>query len=259
MNEELLEIIKKFNGFHPDMLYDEIITLNKPRNFNDKEFVKFLVTYTLIMGKSITNPQQIREYWRKAETMERIKVEKINNSLNGISPHWIGMNIPHNTGDSEKGEQVESIKIYLSIDNSSLHRFANLFIISCLEYGYADFDFKINKDESTNRRDNVVIYCNDKNFGQYVKLIQEIIQNNRDIIFNDPHLLGIPCDEHIYCGIDFDNGNISYTDQMCKTIFDALNNGIKPEDIIRIIETFKQKHQVSLIALTDMTSNNIKR
>ena len=50
MNEELLEIIKKFNGFHPDMLYDEIITLNKTSNFNDKEFVKFLVTYTLIMG-----------------------------------------------------------------------------------------------------------------------------------------------------------------------------------------------------------------
>ena len=147
MNEELLKIIKKFNGFHPDMLYDEIIILNKTSNFNDKEFVKFLVTYTLIMGRGITNSQQIRECWKKAETMERIKVEKINNSLNGISPHWIGMNIPHNTDDSDKNEQVESIKIYLSLDNSSLHHFANLFIISALEYGYTDFDFKINKDE----------------------------------------------------------------------------------------------------------------
>jgi len=259
MSKELLDIIKKFNGFHPDMLYDEIITLNKTSNFNDKEFVKFLVTYTLIMGSSITNPQQIREYWRKAETMERIKVEKINNSLNGVSPHWIGMNIPRNTGDSEKSEQVESIKIYLSIDNSSLHCFANLFLIFCLECGYTDFDFKINKDESINRRDNVVIYCNDKNFGQYVKLIQEIIQNNPNIIFNKPHLLGIPCDENIYCGIDFNNGEVSYTDQMSKTIFDALNNGKDHEEIIRIIEKFKEKHRLSLMALADITSNNIKR
>ena len=259
MNEELLEIIKKFNGFHPDMLYDEIITLKKTSNFNDKEFVKFLVAYTLIMGSGITNPQQIREYWEKAEKMERSKVEKLNNSLNNISTHWIGMNIPHNTGDSETSEQVEGIKIYLSIDNNSLHQFANLFLISCLEYGYADFDFKINKEESSNRRDNVVIYSNDKNFGQYVKLIQEIIQNNPNIMFNKPHLLGIACDEHIYCGMDFDNGNISYTDQMCKTIFNALNNGKKPEEIIRIIENFKQKHQLSLMVLADMTSNSIKR
>lgn len=259
MNEELLEIIKKFNGFHPDMLYDEIINLNKISNFNNKEFVKFFVIYSLIKGSGITDLQQIRAYWEKAEKMERSKVEKINNSLNGISKHWIEMNMQQNASNSDVSEQVEEIKIYLSIDNNSLHKFANLFIISCLEYGYTDFDFKINKDESLNRRDNVVIYCNDKNFGQYVKLIQEIIRSNPNIIFNDPHLLGIPCDEHIYCGIDFDNGNVSYTDQLCKTIVEALNNGKKPEDIIRIIETFKQQKQVSLMALADITSNNIKR
>ena len=191
--------------------------------------------------------------------MNRDKVEKLNNNLNNISPDWIGMTMPCDSSDSKNSEQVQSIKLYLSVDNSSLHHFANLFLISCLEYGYTDFDFKINKNESINRSDNVVIYCNDKNFGQYVKLLQEIIQNNPNIIFNKPHLLGIPCDEHIYCGMDFNNGKVSYTDQICKTIFDALNNGKNPEEIIRIIEKFKEKNQLSLMALTDMTSNNVKR
>ena len=46
---------------------------------------------------------------------------------------------------------------------------------------------------------------------------------------------------------------------MSKTIFDALNNGKDPEEIIRIIEKFKEKHRPSLMALADITSNNIKR
>lgn len=259
MNEELLEIVKNFNGFHPDMLYGEIIVLKKKSNFNDKEFVKFLIAYILIMGNNITNPQYIRDYWKKSEKMERSKVEKLNNSLNDISPYWIGMNFPHSSDDNKSDEQVDNIKIYLSVDNNSLHYFANLFLISCLEYGYTDFDFKINKDESLNRRDNVVIYCNAKNFGQYIKLIQEIVQNNPDIVFNKSHLLGIPYDENIYCGIDFDNGNVSYTVRMCNSIFDALNKGKKPEEIIRIIENFKEKHHLSLMTLTDMTSNRMKR
>jgi hypothetical protein len=253
MNEELLEIIKNFNGFHPDMLYDELVVLKRKSEFDNNEFRKFIILYTLIMGKNILDAKQVKTYLEKIKDVPQYKIERINNTLDDISSNWIGIDLSNN------GHKANLIKIYLSIDNSSLHHFTNLFLISCLEHGYTDFDFKINKRNSANRRDNVVIYCNDKNIGKYIKLIKKIIKDNPGIVFNNPHLLCISVDKHIYCGLDFDNGNISYTDKICKTIFDALNKGQTPEEIVTILDAFKIKHEPALIALINMPTNNDKR
>ncbi len=50
-----------------------------------------------------------------------------------------------------------------------------------------DYDFKINNRSNINRRDNVVIYCNDSNVSRYFDIINKVIQNNPSIKFNSPH------------------------------------------------------------------------
>lgn len=255
MNEELLEIIQNFQGFNSNMLYNKMIVLKNESNFNEKELKKFLITYCLIFGENDINPQQIRYYCNLAEKLELSQVKKLNNSLDLISKGWIQIMLPQNNDNKNNGDQGENIKIYLSIDNNSLHCFANLFLILCLEYGYTDLKFKINKDESLNRRDNVVVYCNEKNFSQYVKLIQDIILNNPEIKFNSPHLLGIPYDKYIYCGIDSDDGKTSYTEEICNAIYNGLINRKKTEEIVRFIESFKEKQKRTLIAIANMASN----
>lgn len=151
------------------------------------------------------------------------------------------------------------LKIYLSVDNSSMHRFAYLFILGCLEAGYLDFDFKINKKESINRRDNIVIYCNKKNVGRFIEVVEEIIRQHPEIEFNETHLLGIPYDEHICFGIDPPNGKVSYTENLCQAICKGLDSGISAEEIVKNIERFKEKHRTSLIELVSLTSNNKKK
>lgn len=51
-----------------------------------------------------------------------------------------------------------------------------------------DYDFKINNRSNINRRDNVVIYCNDSNVSRYFDIINKVIQNNPSIKFNSSHL-----------------------------------------------------------------------
>lgn len=256
MNDELLQIIKKFNGFHSSMLYDEIINLNKTSNFDKNEFNKFFVLYTLIVGNKLTDLEQLNNFLGKMGAIKDETVENINNDLDKVNKSWIGISHP-------KKEEIETeqdeIKIYLSVDNNSLHLFANNFLLTCLEHGCSDFDFKINKDESINRRDNVVIYCNGKNFGQYVKIVQEVIAKNNQIEFNNPHLLGIPCDEHIYCGIDFDDGKRSYTDEWCRTILEALNKGKTAEEIVSIIEYVKEQKRPSINNLINISKEPPKK
>lgn len=50
-----------------------------------------------------------------------------------------------------------------------------------------DYDFKINNRSNINRRDNVVIYCNDSNVSRYFDIINKVIQNNPSIKFNSTH------------------------------------------------------------------------
>lgn len=255
MKNELINKLKNFNGFTSDLLYDDLIILEKKSNFDEVELKKFLIAYSSIANKIISK-QQIMEYWKKVDQIHHDKTIKLYNSLNKINSYWIGVSLPKtNVNIQNQDETPDYIKIYLSIDNGSLHLFANQFLLSCLEYQYNDLDFKINKDENINRRDNVVIYCTDKNFGQYVKLVQEVIQNNPKISFNQPHLLGIPYDEHIYCGIDFHNDKTSYTGKLCKGIFEALQKGKSPEEIADSIDTFKFKNSSSIDAMINMDSN----
>ena len=258
MNKELVSILKNFNGFNSEMLYDDLIVIKKATNFNNLELTKFLVAYSLL-SKSIISSEQIIEYWSKLDRVDPNKITKLNNSLDNINPDWVGVIVPNSNSEKESSNsKTKSLKIYLSIDNNSLHLFANKFLLSCLDRDYTDFDFKINKNPNINRRDNVVIYCNEENFGKYVSLIQEIVQNNLEIKFNQPHLLGIPYDEHIRCGIDFDDGKTSYADKICESIFNGLQNGKTPEEIVRLIENFKEQKASAITSIVNMTNSNSK-
>ena len=258
MNHELVNILKNFSGFNSEMLYDDLVILQDTTNFNELELTKFLVAYSLLT-KKVLSSAQIIEYWSKLNRVDSDKITKFNNSLDSINPDWIGVTIPNSNSENEtSNNENKFIKIYLSIDNSTLHLFANQFLLCCLDRGYNDFDFKINKNPNVNRRDNVVIYCNEENFGKYLSLIQEVIQNNLKIKFNNPHLLGIPYDEYIRCGIDFGNGKTSYTDKICENMFKGLKNGKTPEELTRLIENFKDQKVPAIISIANKTNSNFK-
>lgn len=238
--EELTKVLKGFIGFHPDMLYHELVVLDKVNSrFNKDSQNQLIVILTLLTQGTL----DYRQYSDTLQNLHKAKPEtlqKLKASINKYYPDWIGISSPQHVH-----KPSETVKIYLSIDNSSIHFFANQLFLTCLERGYYDFDFKINNNESTNRRDNVVIYCNKDNFGLYVGLIQELLAECPNIKLNSPHLLGVPYDDKIYCGMDSEDGKTSYTDKLCQLMYSGLQKGKTAEEIAAIIESHKDK-QMSL-------------
>ena len=248
MNNELETILKNFKGFTPDELYDDLIIIpNKNSQFNEEEFKKFIISFSLLNGTNTNiNAENLEDYWEKLSRVNPDKLEKMKNNLEKYFKHWI--QIESNVAK----KNTRNIKLYLSIDNSSLYSFANKFLLASLNQDLKDFSFKVNNNQSINRRDNVVIYCNEENIGTYIKIVQEVIKENPNFIFNSPHLLGIPYDNNIFCGVDYENGNISYTDRLCETIFEALKEGYSPEKIANLINYKKEKLAPNIYALIEI-------
>ena len=166
MNKELANILKNFKGFTPDMLYDDLIIIpNKNSQFNEEDFKKFIISFSLLNGTTNNiNAESLRAYWEKLTRVNPDKLEKMKDNLERLFKHWI----PVETNTARKIER--NIKIYLSIDNSSLHAFANEFLLAALNQDLKDFSFKVNNNQSINRRDNVVIHCSDENIGTYIRI-----------------------------------------------------------------------------------------
>ena len=234
---ELTNILKSFQGYNPDMLYNDLIIIpDKNSNFDKEEFNKFIISFSLLnTEKENLTDYKLKEFWEKMGRVNPEKFCKMQHTLQDKFTDWIQISSDTiNPSDNQ-------IKLYLSVDNSSLHLFTNKFLLACLENGFQDYDFKINSNPSINRRDNVVIYCNTKNLGKYISILDNIISFNQDIVFNSPHLLGIPYNDKIYVGVDFENGKVSYTDKMCSNIFEALEKGYKPDRVAQVISTKKEK------------------
>ena len=251
--EELTKILKGFVGFHPDMLYHELIVLDKVKSrFNIDSQNQLMVILTLLTQGTLDYCQ----YYDTLQNLHKAKPEtlqKLKTSINKHYPDWIGISSPQHVY-----KPSETVKIYLSIDNSSIHFFANQLFLTCLERGYSDFDFKINNNESTNRRDSVVIYCNKDNFGLYVGLVQELFAEYPHIKLNSPHLLGVPYDDKIYCGMDSDDGKNSYTDKLCQLMYSGLQKGKTAEEIAAVIESHKEK-QISSFKMLALHSQGKKQ
>ena len=246
-SNELERILRNFKGLTPDMLYDDLIIIhNKNSSFNEEELKKFIISFSILnTNKNDINPLELETYWEKLSKINPDKFKQMKADLEKYFKHWIQIE-PQTSKNEEK-----NIKLYLSVDNSCLHLFANKLLLAFLRQDLKDFSFKINNDQSINRRDNVVVYCNEENIGVYIKIIQEIIKENPNLIFNSPHLLGIPYDNNIYCGFDYENGKVSYTDKLCQNVFEALKEGFSTENIASLINYKKEKLAPSIYALVD--------
>ena len=143
INEELTDKINNFNGITSDMLYDDLIVLDIKSSFDNGEFNKFLVGFLLYHNGSLSRDTYMRTIAKVANSNSS-SFSKLGDSLKNKFPDWVGIG-PFTGENSNK-----FLKIYLSIDNKDLHKFANIFLSLSLEKGYNDYDFKINNNESVN-------------------------------------------------------------------------------------------------------------
>lgn len=132
----------------------------------------------------------------------------------------------------------ETGKIFISVDNKDLYRFANLLLLKFLENGLSTYEFKLNDNIYLTRRDNVVIYFEKKDFELYVSMINQIISENPDIQLNSPHIFGYPINDYIRIGFDFDDGNKSFTEEMCRLIKEAKRKGKSTDEILDYLEDY---------------------
>lgn len=245
MGKELKEILNNFFGFNSDMLYNQLILLDKSSQFNKDESSKFALLFALFKLGQL-NIEELNKILEHGSLLNPEKVNKITQTILSSYPDWIGFSSKEVSGN-------HMLKIYLSVDNSDLHMFINKFLKACLEHEYDDYDFKINNKESINRRDNIVIYCNESNFGKYIALIEKVLTDNPDIKFNQSHLLGIRYNDQILCALEPDDGNTSYTDQLCQWIFNALKRGFKVEDIVEKVTMKQLKMEPTIRLLAEQT------
>lgn len=245
MGKELKEILNNFFGFNSDMLYNQLILLDKSSQFNKDESSKFALLFALFKLGQL-NIEELNKILERGSLLNPEKVNKITQTILSSYPDWIGFSSKEVSGN-------HMLKIYLSVDNSDLHMFINKFLKACLEQEYDDYDFKINNKESINRRDNIVIYCNESNFGKYIALIEKVLTDNPDIKFNQSHLLGIRYNDQILCALEPDDGNTSYTDQLCQWIFNAVRRGLKVEDIVEKVTMKQLKMEPTIRLLAEQT------
>lgn len=135
------------------------------------------------------------------------------------------------------GQEIsECGKMYVSVDNKDLYKFANLLLEKCLENGLNDYEFKVNDNEEKTRCDNVVIYFTNENFNKYISIIEQIFIENPDIQINQQNVLAYSINDKIKIAQDYDNGNVSYTNKLCNAIIVLRDQyGLNNEQIIEII------------------------
>ena len=238
---ELEQILIDFNGAYSSQLYTDLIVLSKQSRFDVYEYMKFIWSYYLIGGKKCTSFQQLEESLNNDLKMfdyDRLSTRFKYTLSNLGSTGWSELCFFDRKTDKSN---LESLKLYLSVGNASLHKFANLFISECLLRGYTDFHFKVNDDEDKNRRDNVVIYCNEKNLNLYFGLTKRIILQHPDIKLNASHLLGVDLGNGIFLGRDPKDNSNSYTGILSNEIFDQLSRGRSCKRIVDMVERVKAK------------------
>lgn len=236
---ELEEILRYFDGTNKDELNDALIILEDVNScYNFLEYKKFIFT----AGFSKTNKFSLKVYLENISKIQMANlelIEKIKTLLEKNNKQWLFVSFKNANLNNN------NVKLYLSVDNNSIHLFANHLVMKSLLNNYDDLNFKVNNNEDINRRDNVVIYCNKDNLVKYVNLVNELIEDHPEIVFNSRHLLGIPCGEHISLGID-NNSDISYPESLSNSIFNALTNDKDVNEIINKINAIITKNTDSI-------------
>ena len=170
-----------------------------------------------------------------------------NRLLNMTDPSWTKIYSSTLTGNEIK----EIGKMYISVDNKDLYRFATLLLDKSLYYGLEDFESKVNNDEEITRRDSVVIYFTEENMGKYISLVNQIIAENPNIQLNEQNPLGYSIGKNICVGKDYENGSESFTSKVCKTIVALKNQGINNTTIVDGVDKALGEHLKPVINLLE--------
>ena len=249
--QELLKILENFHGLTPSMLYNDMVVLDRVESsFDDYEVRKFIALFIFSQHNNLSKDSYSRAIKNSTKIPE--KLDEFKRKLKDAFPDWLSISGPG------VQESEETIKLYLSVDNSDIHYFANRLLYTSIDREYDDFDFKINNNQDINRSDNVVIYCTPENIGRYIQTVSEILEQSPDIKLNSPHVLGIPYDDKIYCGVDHNNGTISHTEAICESIFNSLRKCEDKELIVSMVDhqLRRQTPRIQYLANESLSSKN---
>ncbi len=132
-------------------------------------------------------------------------------------------------------------KIYISVDNKDLYKFACIFLAECLSSGINDYEFKLNNEDTINRTDNVVIYFTYENINKYLDVIEKIKLEYPNIQLNQSQMLGEEVSKGVAIGRDYKDGS-SFTEKACKTIIELKKNGYSTDDIVSLVNEAISNH-----------------
>ena len=278
----LKQTLDSFNGSEID-LYNAINFIDKPSNeFDYYDYNEVLYKFMYLFHKKygIENISKVykaplivnrdisfAEFKQYLEELKKFKI-KVNPDLPNVKTYFdnIYRVASYKLLDrdswtkvySEKitGEDVSDVgKMYLSVDNRDLYKFANLLLDQCLDLGLEDYCFKVNADDSLTRRDNVVIYFTSDNFYKYISMINKILADNPNILLNEQSALGYSINENIKIGFDFDDGAVSYTEKLCKMILNLLQEGKSSEVVAEYVNKYMEKRVTEFLNSTPNTTN----
>ena len=148
---------------------------------------------------------------------------------------FIQKNALENTNDNENF----TYKIYLPISNQSLELFTMKFLAKC-HREKINYDFKINNNEDISRSDNVVIYATSNNINNYLKIIEEVIRQNQNIVINYDyqHPLAYPYNNHISIAPYLDYNKESFSSIICRYILKSRETSPSFEEFYNNVITF---------------------
>ena len=256
--EKMIIIDKKSTNFN-DLYYNEIVYLSMflyhikfgiddlskngiiPKLFGNvnsyEEFKNLLDEYKKIEFHNDLLPNEtnmFQEIWRLAESklLSRDSWTKIYSS------------------SIYKNDVNVDGKLYISIDNKDLYQFACLLMTKSLKAGINNFEFKVNNEQSINRRDNVVIYFTKENLNQYLEVIDLIFKENPSIHINDGHLCGYTLRNGVSLAKDYEDGS-SFTEKICNTIISLKNKKYSDFQIIDLIDENVTNHLSNILEIVD--------
>ena len=146
-------------------------------------------------------------------------------------------------------------KIYLELNNNQIHKFAKLLLEECLINEIYDFSFKFNDDETTSRRDSVVIYFNEQNFEKYIRIIEKIHDTYSEFDFKSSNCIAYKYNDYIYVGKDEES--VSYTETIVHLIINLLKEGCLDKQLIASeTNKFIDVYLESIINLCNKTKEN---
>lgn len=233
-----------------DLLYQEIIYAENNSEINKEDFEKLLIMIKYINETySGENDRSYDDYKKFYEMVKREYPDMYYGDI--IEPAkgelWKGIYNP-SLGFKEKNQIG---KIYLSIDKKDLANFACSLLSNIVKNRIDDFNFKINNGEQWNRSDNLVIYLySTEDLNKYLSIIKDILKNNSQTQINESHLFGNELQNGVVVALGKDNGNISFSGDICKYICNLITKGMEIDDIVDSVE--------KRIEINDLGNNNIK-